>query len=83
MLLPLGVPDGQVAVVTDVVFSAKHRAMNCAGHVQFDLETGGATIAAMAVEVSSWYRYASGSTHQSYGYAHSMLNGPSVLPVLW
>jgi len=81
VLLPVDIPEGQVAVVTDVVFSVKHNATDCAGHVQFELQTGGETAAAIAVPAASWYRRTSTGYSANYGYGHTMLEGQTVVPV--
>jgi len=79
--LDLEIPDGQVAIISDLVFSTTGVEAACPGHVKFHLDTSAGRIASMAVEVSSWLTYGRSSTHQSYGYATNTTNGPSITPV--
>ena len=79
--LDLEIPDGQIAIISDLVFSTTGVEASCPGHVKFHLDTSTSRIASMAVEVSSWLTLGRSGTHQSYGYATNTTNGPSVAPI--
>ena len=70
-----------VCMITDVVFSVKHRVADCAGHVQFELQTAGETAAAIVVPAASWFRRTNTGYSANYAYAHTMLEGQTVIPV--